>query len=202
MGDQTSDDEVGDEILLAGFRVGDPALSVTFVRRFQPVLYGAAVSVLGDPVGAEDVAQRSFEQAWRRASTYDNRRGSVRVWLAGIARNEALGAVQRSVPTPSDPAVLAALIGHEPAGWETDPAWIPSTAPLRAALHALPLGQARAVLLAAVHGYTAQEIAQQEHVPLGTAKTRLRAAVGKLRDRLVTPTGGQDAAIDPGDDHP
>lgn len=193
---------MSDEMLLAGFRVGDPELSVAFVRRYQPVVYGAALSVLGDPVSAEDVAQRSFEQAWRRASTYDHRRGSVRIWLAGIARYEALGVVARAVPTPSDPAAITDMIGHEPAGWETDPEWIPSTAPLRAALHALPADQARAVLLAAVHGYTAAEIAAQESIPLGTAKTRLRAAVGKLRDRLLPPSGSAEAALDPGGDHP
>ncbi|WP_026204904.1 RNA polymerase sigma factor [Actinomycetospora chiangmaiensis] len=191
---------MSDEMLLAGFRVGDPELSVAFVRRFQPVVYGAALSVLGDPVSAEDVAQRSFEQAWRRAATYDNRRGSVRIWLAGIARHEALGTVQRRVPTPSEPTAITAMIGHEPAGWETDPEWIPSTAPLRAALHALPLDQARAVLLAAVHGYTAAEIAEQERVPLGTAKTRLRAAVGKLRDLLLQPAADGGVSTDRRDD--
>lgn len=60
---------------------------------------------------------------------------------------------------------------------------------LRRALAALPLEQARAVVLAAVHGYTAREIADQERIPLGTAKTRIRAAVGKLHAALSTDTG-------------
>ena len=53
-------------------------LAVAFVRRFQRIVFGVALAVIGDPTTAEDVAQHAFEQAWRHASVYDSRRGSVR----------------------------------------------------------------------------------------------------------------------------
>lgn len=177
-------------MLLAGFGAGDPTLSVRFVRRFQSVIFGVALSVLGDRTVAEDVAQRTFEQAWRHAATFDSRRGSVHVWLAGIARHEAIDTARRSSPTPTDPLVLADLLGDERGGAAAgDPRWIAAAAPLRSALRTLPVEQARAVVLAGVHGYTAREIADHERVPVGTAKTRLRTAMGRLRERLAEPSG-------------
>jgi DNA-directed RNA polymerase specialized sigma24 family protein len=52
----------------------------------------------------------------------------------------------------------------------------------RSALASLPAEQRRAVVLASLYGYTAAEVSEIESVPLGTAKTRIRAGLGKLRD--------------------
>src|ERR1700748_3908612 len=60
-------DRLPDETLLAGLGDGDAELSLAFVRRFQRVVFGVAVTVLGDPITAEDVAQQTFERAWRHA---------------------------------------------------------------------------------------------------------------------------------------
>lgn len=62
---------------------------------------------------------------------------------------------------------------------------IDATAEVRRALAALPTEQRRAVVLAAFYGYTAAEVAESEQIPLGTAKTRIRRALGKLRVSLV-----------------
>jgi len=59
-----------------------------------------------------------------------------------------------------------------------------SVAELRRAVATLPVAQARALVLAGIHGLTAREIAEIEGIPLGTAKTRIRAAMGKLRTTL------------------
>jgi DNA-directed RNA polymerase specialized sigma24 family protein len=161
---QPPDRELGDELLFDGYAAGDEALAVAFVRRFQSAVFGVALAVTSDPRSAEDVAQRCFERAWAHAASYDARRGSVRTWLVAIAHHVAVDAVRAHRATPVDPEAGDAL---------------------RAALAALPAEQARAVVLAAVHGYTAREIADQEDVPLGTAKTRIRAGVIKLNAALV-----------------
>ena len=53
-------DRLPDETLLAGLGAGDADLAVAFVRRFQRVVYGVALTVTRDPVTAEDVAQQAF----------------------------------------------------------------------------------------------------------------------------------------------
>ena len=57
----------------------------------------------GDPATAEDVAQQAFEQAWRHASVYDSRRGSVRTWLTTITHNLAIDVVRARVGAADGP---------------------------------------------------------------------------------------------------
>jgi RNA polymerase sigma-70 factor (ECF subfamily) len=181
--------ELPDEVLLAGLGAGDADLAVAFVRRFQRVVFGVAVAVLGDPATAEDVAQQAFEQAWRHSRMYDSRRGSVRAWLSRIAHNLAIDVVRARSSLPVAPDDLGVLLagmtdGPEPAA-ETSPERLAvardSAAGLRLALRELPAPQARAVAMAGIYGMTAQQIADAEGIPLGTAKTRIRDGLRKLR---------------------
>jgi len=52
---------------------------------------------------------------------------------------------------------------------------------LRSGLRTLPADQARSIVLAVVYGLTAKEIAAREGIPLGTAKTRIRRGLARLR---------------------
>ena len=61
------------------------------------------MAVIGDPTTAEDVAQQAFEQAWRHASVYDSRRGSVRAWLTTITHNLAIDVVRAAVGAAGGP---------------------------------------------------------------------------------------------------
>ena len=58
------------------------------------------------------MAQQTFERAWRRAASFDPRRGSVRTWLTTIAHNLAIDAVRSRKPTPVDPTDLIRLLGR------------------------------------------------------------------------------------------
>ena len=185
-----------DEVLLAGLGAGDANLAVAFVRRFQRIVFGVAVGVLGDPATAEDVAQQAFEQAWRHAQVYDPRRGSVRAWLTRITHNLAIDVVRARAAVPVDPDDLPVMMtaladgpggarGAALGGVEQGPEWLvvarDSAAQLRRALGRLPSTQARAVAMAGIYGMTAQQVADAEGIPLGTAKTRIRDGMQKLR---------------------
>ena len=178
-------DQLPDEALLAGFGGRDEEITVAFVRRFQRRVYGVARVVLGDAVLAEDVAQQAFERAWRHAGAYDTRRGSVSSWLLTITRNLAIDAARVRRPVPIDPGelllhVTAAVDGperHVLAGEVADE--------MRTALHQLPAEQARAVVLAGIAGMSASQVAEAEGIPLGTAKTRIRTGMGRLRGLMV-----------------
>lgn len=173
-----------DDALLAGLSTGDPEFAVAFVRRFQHKVFGVAMTVTGDPQLAEDVAQQTFEQAWRHAQVYDSRRGSVRTWLTAIAHNLAIDVVRSRRAVPVDPARIAPLLEATAETPERQAVADEASAELRDAIAKLPPGQARAVVMAGVYGMTAQQVAEAEQVPLGTAKTRIRAALGKLRASL------------------
>jgi RNA polymerase sigma-70 factor (ECF subfamily) len=176
---------VSDEALLAGLASGESDAAVAFVRRFQRRVFGLALSILGDPAASEDVAQETFARAWRHAGAYDPRRGPVATWLLSIARNLAIDSLRMRRADPVDPETIVSLQppaherGPEERALEHDDAQR-----LYVAITQLPPEQRRALLMAAFQGRTAREIGEIDDVPLGTAKTRIRAAMLKLRAAL------------------
>lgn len=171
-----------DEALLAAIAAGDEGATVTFVRRYQRRVYGLAVGVLRDPAAAEDVAQEALLRAWRHAPVFDPRRGSVENWLLTITRNLSIDALRRRRDVATDPDELvngALAFGGDGVDETVE---IKSLRPrILRALAELPVEQRRAVVLAGLYARTAAEIAEHESIPLGTAKTRIRAGLMKLR---------------------
>ena len=175
---------LSDESLLAGLGSGDPDAAAAFVRRFQRRVFGLTLSILRDRGAAEDAAQETFVRAWRHASAYDPRRGTVVAWLLTIARNASINMLPTRRFDPVDPDVLLAL---EPAAPESNRERSLDAGPLREALRRLPQEQRRVLVLAVLYGYTAREMGELDGVPLGTVKTRIRAAMTKLRSELGVP---------------
>ena len=185
--------ELADDALVAGLAVEDGDAATAFVRRFQAKVFGLALSVTHDPSLADDVAQEAFLRAWRSAATYDGVRGSVPAWLLTITRNAAIDAVRarRSVPADDDELdrLLQATLGGDASTDVTGEAAAVNVEAGRVLgrLRGLPPEQARAVVLAVFGGCTAEEISQRDGVPLGTAKTRIRNGVRRLRQEHVRP---------------
>ena len=179
--------DVDDDVLLAAFAVGDEEAGAAFVRRYQRRVFGLARSIVGDRAVAEDLAQEAFVRAWRHASSYDPRRGSVNAWLLTITRNVALDARRARRIDPVEPDVAGRL--EQALGWDGNPAGLvelrDETRRVMSALRQLPELQRRALVLAAMFGRTAHEVSEIEGVPLGTAKTRIRAGLLKLKDELA-----------------
>jgi RNA polymerase sigma factor (sigma-70 family) len=175
---------VSDEALLAGLGSGNPEASAAFVRRFRGRVYGLAVTMLRNPDLAEDVAQETFVRVSRHAATYDARRGRVPTWVLAIARNLAIDRTRLRSATPVDPEVIASELEL---ATEDAPVDIAERERVRQAVGALPDGQRRALVLAMYASRTAREISELDGVALGTVKTRIRAAMLKLRDTLAVP---------------
>jgi len=176
-------DHVGDHVLLAGMAAGDEHMAVAFVRRFQRTVFGIALAVVGhDQRLAEDIAQQAFERAWRHAALYDPRRGTVGAWLARITHNLAVDTVRARRVAPIDPADLEAMVDGAIRTPERAALATESAEELHAAINSLPIAQRRALTLAAFRGLTAREIADAEHIPLGTAKTRIRTGLLRLHE--------------------
>jgi RNA polymerase sigma-70 factor (ECF subfamily) len=100
---------VSDDALVAGLATGDQEAATAFVRRFQRRVFGLARTIVPDDRAAEDIAQEAFVRAWKHASAYDPRRGSVVGWLLTITRNLAIDAVRVRRPLTLDPDALLAL---------------------------------------------------------------------------------------------
>jgi RNA polymerase sigma-70 factor (ECF subfamily) len=170
-----------DEALIAGLAAGDRGAATAFVRRFQSRVFGLALTMVGDAAVAEEISQEAFTRAWRHAGAYDARRGRVPTWLLSITRNLAIDHLRAKRTEPLDPDAISEAdraMWSSPSGTSVDQHI--ATTDLRDELEQLPTDQRRAVLLAALFGYTAREIGEIEQIPLGTAKTRIRTAMLKL----------------------
>lgn len=180
---------VSDDALLDGLATGDPDATAAFIERFQRRVFGVALRIVDDTRLAEDVAQETFLRAWQRSTGFDPRRGTVSAWLLTIARNLAIDTVRLRRVVIVDPVEILA---RPESGGERGPddlAVLSSdTERLHVAMADLPSEQCRALVLAAFFGRTAREIAESESIPLGTAKTRIRTAMTRLRAALVDDT--------------
>lgn len=179
-------DGLSDEALLAGLTFGDAEAGRVFIRRFQSRVFGLALAVLRDPVLAEDVAQEAFLRAWRHGQSYDPRRGTVAAWLLRITRNLAIDVLRLRRAEVMDPDVLAAMAPPSDISVEDAALTSEAAAAVRRALRSLPEEQSRALMLAAFYGRTAEEISRSEAIPLGTAKTRIRLGLRRIRAIMTT----------------
>ncbi len=157
-----------------------------FLQRFQRRVFGLAVTIVGDPRAAEDISQEAFVRAWRHAAAYDSRKGTVATWLLTITRNLAIDSVRVRRPVVIDPDSILALNLSDGGRLPDELAALRDDADrLSAAMSQLPVEQRRALVMAGLLGHTAREVSEAEGIPLGTAKTRIRTALLRLRSALT-----------------
>ena len=181
----TSRDRPSDRHLLERIPDDDTGLILqTLYRRYSGELYGLAHRALGDRGAAEELVQDVFTSVWRHAQSYDERRGSVRTWLYGIARNAVIDRQRRSSVRPA----LAAMAEHEtcePGALDQSIEQIALRSQVTTALARLTPEHRDVVRLAHYEGLTMREIAKARGVPLGTIKSRAWYAMRSLRLALA-----------------
>ena len=132
---------------------------------------------------AEDIAQDVMVNVWRKSAQYDRRQASVSTWIFRIARNRRIDAARRDDKPPLDENEPA-LKPTELAEPETLVALSQMETVVRGALVDLPSDQADLIRAAYYEGLSQSEIAERFKLPLGTVKSRIRLAFGKLRSKL------------------
>jgi RNA polymerase sigma-70 factor (ECF subfamily) len=177
-------------VKLKGLRMGtdltDPAAFGRIYDQHCGGVYAAAFRVLGDAAQAQDVVQDVFLRLWRRPGTFDPSRGEIGPYLRLMARSRALDLWRegQALGRASD-RLKFAVAAAEPRSDD-----VPGAAAerhsdrdaVRDAIRRLPDAQREALVLAYWGGLTASEIAARVQVPLGTAKSRIRLGLARLRD--------------------
>jgi len=147
--------------------------------RYHRLVYGVALRVLGDPVGAEDVTQAVFLKIWSDPSLF--RGGNFGAWIARVARNRSFDVVRSHAvrargefpeSLPADDSLEETALAHI------------EGERVREALAALPAEQREPIELGFFGGVTQEQIALRVGVPLGTVKTRIRSGLRRLRNVL------------------
>lgn len=171
--------------LLSGCARGDQEQFAVLYDQTAPRLFGLALRVVRDRAQAEEVTQEAYLDIWRMSARFDPGRGSALSWMLTIAHRKSVDRVrsaeaqtrrdttydlqQQSVPFDST---------EESAHRELDAQRV------RKALEALTPTQREAVDLAYFGGYTHREVAALLDLPEGTAKTRIRDGLIRLRDTM------------------
>jgi RNA polymerase sigma-70 factor (ECF subfamily) len=148
-------------------------------------VYGLAVRVVRDPSQAEEVTQEAFLETWRTASRFDPAKGSAVSWILTIVHRKAVDRVRSAeASTRRDTTYhqTTAAVEHDSTA-EAAQASLEARR-VRAALGSLTEVQREALELAYFKGYTHTEVAAMLDLPLGTAKTRIRDGLIRLRDTM------------------
>jgi RNA polymerase sigma-70 factor (ECF subfamily) len=160
----------------------DRAAFAALFGHFAPRVKSYMLRLGAEPSLAEELAQETLLAVWRKAASFDPSKAAASTWIFTIARNLRIDAARRDRrsadpvddvsdapdPEPTPDAILASQ----------------SEARIRTALLALPPEQAEVVRLSFFSDKPHSEIAEELKLPLGTVKSRLRLAMGRLRDLL------------------
>jgi RNA polymerase sigma-70 factor (ECF subfamily) len=174
-----------------GIDLHDPS---TFARAYAEhgrSVHAVAVRVLGDPVRAQDVVQDVFARLWARPGRYEAARGELGPYLRLMARSRALDvwregqAAGRASDRVRDVAAVEDAGRDEACGPDVAVERGETRARVRAALRDLPKPQREALVLAYWGGLTSDEIASHTRTPPGTAKSRIRLGLTRMRGALA-----------------
>jgi RNA polymerase sigma-70 factor (ECF subfamily) len=200
-----------DEVLLEAARGGDRDAFDSLVHRYEKELYGYLRRYLGDAVLAEDIFQNTFLKVYEKIHQYEPGR-PVRPWLYTIATHQAVDALRRvnrrsavsldrkgSPGAEGDQSSLADLLVSKDQSPQDALSQEEQKQALRMAVEELPELYREVLLLAYYQEMKYKDIAEVLRVPVGTVKSRLHAAVGKLLLKLRGSADGALAALDPQD---
>ena len=164
---------------------GDEAAFARLYDATSSRVYGLAVRVVRDPAQAEEVAQEAFLEIWRTATRFDPDKGSATAWMLTIVHRKAVDRVRSAeAATRRDVSYHEQnrTIDHDATA---DAAHASLEAHrVRSALGGLTPVQREAIELAYFGGYTHTEVAKLLDLPVGTAKTRIRDGLIRLRDTM------------------
>jgi len=173
-----------DAALLARIVERDERAVEELYARYSGPLYSLAYQVTGAERFAQDVVQEVFVALWRDANRFDPSRGAVAPWLFSLARHKAIDLVRREANIRKRTADVD-LEFHESDDDVDQETWQRiRKEKVLAAIEELTPVQREALELAFFGGLTHVEVADKLEIPLGTAKTRIRSALLRLRDIL------------------
>jgi RNA polymerase sigma-70 factor, ECF subfamily len=172
--------ECSDSELIVRTAGGDRSAFEVLYRRYARPVFGLALRRLGDRGRAEDAVQETFASIWRAARSYKPELGPGAPWLYAVARNAITDRGRARAEPPAEAPDEASPEAGPPEraeqGWT---AWR-----VHRALEELNPNERNVIELAYWSGLSQSEIAEFLNIPLGTVKTRTRAALARLADQL------------------
>lgn len=189
---RTNDPE-DDAALMRAFASREPMAAERLYGRFSSRIYGLGIVMLGSDAAAQDLVQDTFVKLWRNADRYDKTRGKLETWVLLVARSLAIDALRRRVLEARSLEATGRPREDDPSAGPEELAETGDMADrARRAMAGLSGEQRAALELAYFGGKTSAEVAELEGIPVGTAKTRIRSALLRLREAMTEETPRDD----------
>jgi RNA polymerase sigma-70 factor (ECF subfamily) len=172
-----------DAALVAAMARGDADALGILYDRHSTQMFALAKRIVVAASAAEDIVQEVFLEAWKKAASYDPARGAVKSWLLLRTRSRSID-FRRAASQARASVVDDDFWAEHAAVPASDVSFAPDQAAVRRALAGLPHDQREALWLGYFEGLSSSEIAARMGSPVGTVKTRVAAALAKLRAAL------------------
>lgn len=173
-----------DTLLVRAICEGDEGGLRAAIAKYGAHVHGTALQISRHPMLAEEVAQDTFVMLWRKPGSYNPHRGSLKAFLTAVARNKAIDAVRREQASRKKESLVAETKNWLETTMPTDPNDGLDEIGIRTALNRLPRLKKEALFLAYLRGLTYREVSEVLDIPEGTAKTRIRDALLRLRSSM------------------
>ena len=179
-----ADASATDPELVAKIGSGDDRALETIYHRHRQAVRAVSKRVLRDDTMADDITQEVFATLWQSPGKYDAARGTLRTFLLMMAHARSIDLIrseearaarqvrhrfQQEVPSVEEAALTSEVQRH-----------------VRAALDELPEAERRAIVLAYFGGLSYRQVASTLGIPEGTIKSRIRTAMQRLHESLVS----------------
>ncbi len=172
---------IPEDDLVASLKRGDPKGLNILYDNYSAALFGVIVRITGSQENAEDVLQETFVKIWKNISYYDRSKGKLYTWLINIARNTAIDSLR-----VKGHKVKSQIQSLDNSVRTINKQYFVSTQPDHIGLKELveKMKPEYKLLIDKLYfeGYTQEEAAKELDIPLGTIKTRIRAAISQLRE--------------------
>lgn len=150
---------------------------------YSGALYNIIMQIIGDVDLSNDVLQEVFVNIWRKIESYDSIKGRLFTWMLNITRNASIDVLRSKSFQNSQKNQSISDSNEFDSGGKNSQLNVDNIG-VRKVLEKLKPEQRVLIELAYFKGYTHEEIAEIESIPLGTVKTRIRNALIQLREHL------------------
>ncbi|RUO98148.1 sigma-70 family RNA polymerase sigma factor [Hyphomicrobium sp.] len=164
----------------------DPQAYRALFEKFGPIVKAFMMRQGTDAATAEELAQETMLNVWRKASLYSLDKGSVTTWIFAIARNLRIDQLRKEKTWVELPDTYVEQASSEIAADEAISSE-QERQKIKQALDGLPKEQREVVVLSFIEGLPHRAIAERLQLPVGTIKSRIRLAYLKLRTAVGDP---------------
>jgi RNA polymerase sigma-70 factor (ECF subfamily) len=169
--------------LIQLLKSGDESAFGYLYDHYSGALNGAIFKMINDKALAEDILQEAFVKIWNSFSTYDASKGRLFTWMLNITRNLTIDTI-RSKSYKKQSKIQSSENAVAYASNNIDEKERFDAMGIRKQTVLLKEDQKQVIDLAYFEGMTQEEISQRLKIPLGTVKTRMRAAISVLKNLL------------------